>query len=113
MKTKREKLLEIALLKEKVERLTGKKVIFKEDRKPSSFEEIKMVLEKKDISYLDELEHVTLTELYENTDNPSPLHSFDSPITGDEFVLLDEKTGQEYFVVQSGFDYCRYIYKLK
>jgi hypothetical protein len=31
MKTKREKLLEIALLKEKVERLTGKKVVFKED----------------------------------------------------------------------------------
>ncbi len=36
MKTKREKLLEIALLKEKVERLTGKKVILREDEKLNS-----------------------------------------------------------------------------
>src|SRR5690554_2626043 len=38
MKTQREKKLEIALLKEKIERISGKEVLFKEENSESKFE---------------------------------------------------------------------------
>jgi len=40
MKTQREKKLEVALLKEKIERISGKKVLFKEGDNESKFEVI-------------------------------------------------------------------------
>src|ERR1035437_208371 len=117
-KSAKEKQLEIALLTEKIERISGKKVIFKEDRKPRYWKDIIQSVDEDDlkndwdITNIDSLEHYTTEELYPNTSNPQPLDYFDEDPRGDKFILLNSKTGQEYFVVRSGYSYCRYVYKL-
>lgn len=94
-------------------------MILKEVRKPAEFEEIyddvitpEEIQSEFDIN-IEDLEQITIEELYSKTPNPDPLDEFDNPPSGEYFILLDKEKNVEFFIDTQGYNYCRYAYKLE
>ena len=94
-------------------------MILKEVREPAEFEEIyddvitpEEIRSEFDIN-IEDLEQITIEELYSKTPNPDPLDEFDNPPSGEYFILLDKEKNVEFFIDTQGYNYCRYAYKLE